>query len=269
MAGPARPRIAAHRGGAGLWPENSLLAFRGAIAAGADLVELDLHLAADGGLAVIHDRTLERTTTGSGRVAEHPMAALRALRLKAAGGTLLDEGVPTLTEVLALVAPSATDLLIELKDPESEARYVRRGGVVTPRPVARYEGLEGRVLAALAAAGLTGRATVMAFTPDLLARVRGLAPGQATLLLVGRRDLRSARAAARESVEWARGVGAGAIGLDHVLLDAATVAAARAVGLAVGAWTVNAEADLRRLVDLGVDVITTDRPDVARRVLGG
>src|SRR3989442_3126394 len=55
-------RLAAHRGGARLWPENSLRAFRESLALGADLVELDVHLTADGALAVIHDATLRRTT---------------------------------------------------------------------------------------------------------------------------------------------------------------------------------------------------------------
>jgi len=62
-AGPAT-LIAAHRGGAGLWPENSLLAFRSAIALGVDFLEFDLHLTADGEVIVLHDPTLDRTTTG-------------------------------------------------------------------------------------------------------------------------------------------------------------------------------------------------------------
>ena len=66
-AGPS-PRIAAHRGGALLWPENSLTAFRSALALGVDLVELDVHLSRDGEVVVIHDPTLERTTSGQGAV---------------------------------------------------------------------------------------------------------------------------------------------------------------------------------------------------------
>ena len=62
--------FAAHRGGALLWPENSLLAFRNAIELGADFIEFDVHLARDGEVVVIHDPTLERTTTGAGRVRE-------------------------------------------------------------------------------------------------------------------------------------------------------------------------------------------------------
>ncbi len=66
--GAPHVKIAAHRGGAALWPENSVLAFRRAIALGVPLVELDVHLARDGGVVVIHDRTLDRTTDGTGPV---------------------------------------------------------------------------------------------------------------------------------------------------------------------------------------------------------
>jgi len=80
-------RIAAHRGGAALWPENSLLAFANAIALGSDLLEFDVHLTADGAVAVIHDATVERTTDGRGAVASMTTADLRRLRLKGPDGT--------------------------------------------------------------------------------------------------------------------------------------------------------------------------------------
>ena len=63
LAADAAVRIAAHRGGAGLWPEASLGAFRNAIALGVEFLEFDLHLTADGEVVVLHDPTLERTTT--------------------------------------------------------------------------------------------------------------------------------------------------------------------------------------------------------------
>ena len=61
-------RIAAHRGGGALWPENSLLAFQSAIALGSDLIELDVHQSRDGVVVVIHDATVDRTTEGAGAV---------------------------------------------------------------------------------------------------------------------------------------------------------------------------------------------------------
>src|ERR671934_1614947 len=99
-------RFAAHRGGAALWPENSLLAFRNALAMGAPLLELDVHLTSDGNAAVIHDSTLDRTTNGSGPVAARTAEELRRVRIKARDGALVDEGVPMLADVLALAAPT-------------------------------------------------------------------------------------------------------------------------------------------------------------------
>src|SRR5262245_40681936 len=110
-------RIAAHRGGARLWAENSLLAFRNAIALGCDLVEFDVHLAADGGVVVVHDATLERTTDGEGAVAACTTADLRRWRLRGPDGRLTDERLPMLDDVLRVAAASRTPLLVEVKGP--------------------------------------------------------------------------------------------------------------------------------------------------------
>src|SRR2546426_11221193 len=105
------PRFVVHRGGAALWPETSLLAFRNAIALGARLLEFDVHRTADGEAAVIHDPTLDRTTNGSGPVAARTAAELRGVRLKGLDGALTDEWVPTIDEVLALAGPAGVTLL--------------------------------------------------------------------------------------------------------------------------------------------------------------
>src|SRR2546422_11533038 len=78
-------RLAAHRGGARLWPENSLRAFRESLALGADLVELDVHLTADGALAVIHDATLRRTTDRLGPAGPRTGAQPRPARARGPG----------------------------------------------------------------------------------------------------------------------------------------------------------------------------------------
>ena len=96
----AQPLVAAHRGGAALWPENSLLAFRNALALGVDCLESDVHLTADGELVILHDPTLDRTTTGTGPVAERRLADLTSVRLRARDGTVTDEPLPTLGQLL-------------------------------------------------------------------------------------------------------------------------------------------------------------------------
>jgi glycerophosphoryl diester phosphodiesterase len=268
--------FAAHRGGAALWPENSLLAFRRAIAMGAPLVECDVHLTADGELAVIHDRTLDRTTEGAGPVAERTAAELGALRLRASGagntdrstGALTDERIPMLDALLAVLAPSRAGLLLEIKEPGTFATYERRDGRLVAIGGPRYEGLEPRVLSALDRHAMRHRTTVMAFNPDVIRVVRALAPSQRTTLLFARRQLDAAGATVVEALELAAALGVTDVGVEHSLADAALVAAARALGLALGVWTVNDPVLMRRYADLGVDLVTTDRPDMAQQVLG-
>jgi glycerophosphoryl diester phosphodiesterase len=260
------PRYVVHRGGAALWPENSLEAFRSAIGLGARLLEFDVHLTADGNVAVIHDATLDRTTTGSGAVAARTAAELRRLRLKRGDGTLADEGVPMLDDVLALAAPTGGALLVELKTPGPAVSYDRIGGAVRATPGARYPGLEQKVIASLAEAGVAERAIVMAFNPAVLAEVRALAPRQATTLLVDRHHVVDAGAQGAEAVEWAVEAGAAFLGLHYTLCDERVVAAARTAGISIGVFTVNAEAEMRRVAALGVDVIITDRADLVAKL---
>jgi glycerophosphoryl diester phosphodiesterase len=251
-AGPA-VLVAAHRGGAALWPENSLRAFRGALALGVDAVELDVHPTADGAMVVLHDPALDRTTTGSGPVAAATAADLARLRLRAPDGTATDEPVPALAQALDLLAAAAAEILLEIK---ADARGVR------------YPGVEARVLALVRARGLLGRTVIQAFQPETLEAVRRLEPAARTMLLVGRGQTQRERAWPAEAVARARAIGATDLGLNHRLLDADVVAAARAAGLRLSAWTVNEEADMRRVIALGVAVVMTDRPDALLRLLG-
>lgn len=251
-AGPA-PILAAHRGGAGLWPENSLLGFRSSISLGVDVLEFDLHLTADGEVVVIHDPTLERTTTGTGAVREARLGDLRALRLKARDGAVTGEAVPTLAEVLALAAGDGVEVMPEIKNGPARARY---------------EGIEEKVLALLGSRGMLPRATVQSFDPETIRRVRVLEPVVRTMLLVGRGRVEQARAQPADAVRWAREAGATDLGMDHRLIDAGVVRAAREAKIRLSAWTVNEEDDIRRMLDLGVDVIMTDYPDRAKRILG-
>jgi glycerophosphoryl diester phosphodiesterase len=262
-------RLAAHRGGAALWPENSLLAFRQALALDCDLVEFDVHLTSDGALAVIHDPTLDRTTDATGPVATRTAAELGHARLRGPDGMLTDERVPMLEEVLALVGPSRTGFLVEVKGPAAGVgvRYARRGGRAAAVPGPRYEGLEERLVASLRRAGLLSRSTIMAFNPDVVAAIRALVPDQRTALLVSSHHVGQAHARPEDAVAWAVAAGATDAGLQYTLVDAAVADAARAAGLLLGVWTVNQERAMRRLVGLGVDVLTSDRPDVAKRVL--
>jgi glycerophosphoryl diester phosphodiesterase len=251
QGGPAA-LFAAHRGGALLWPENSLLAFTSAVALGADYLEFDVHLSRDGELIVIHDPTLERTTTGSGPVRERTMAELERLRLKDRAGAVSGEMIPTLPEVAALAARGKRRMLLEIKVDERRQRY---------------PGIEEKVLAVLDRENMADSTVVMAFEADTWRRVRELRPDVAAGALYSPGTLRSLGLTARQALEEAGRAGARFVGLHQALVDADTVAAARQAGVMLGVWTVNEQDALRRFIDRKVDVLITDRPDLAKALL--
>jgi glycerophosphoryl diester phosphodiesterase len=215
---------------------------------------------------VIHDPTLDRTTSGHGPVARVTAADLARLRLRGKDGALSDDHVPTLDEVLALAAPAGVAMLVEIKTPGQDVRYERRGEQAVAVPGPRYDGLERKVLDALRGAGMSERAYVMAFNPAILAEVRVLAPAQATTLLVDRRHVEDSGARPIDTVAWAVEARASFVGMHYSLCDASVVEAAHRAKIAVGVFTVNDEATMRRLAGFGVDVIISDRADLVTRL---
>ncbi|MFQ5828558.1 MAG: glycerophosphodiester phosphodiesterase [Candidatus Methylomirabilia bacterium] len=248
-----RTLLAAHRGGARLWPENSLLAFKNVIGLGVDLIEFDVHLTRDGHVVVLHDPTLERTTTGVGEVRAARLAELRQVRLKDRDGGETGEPIPTLEELLDLVAPTPVGMLLEIKTASRRERYER---------------IEEKVLDLLRSRGLAGRTVIMSFHPGIVRRIRELDPAIRTSLLVSKRTLEREGAELEEALGWASHAGATEIGVQYTMITGEFLAAARGRGLRVGAWTVNDEAGMRRMTEFGVDALITDRPDLAREFLG-
>jgi glycerophosphoryl diester phosphodiesterase len=240
-------QIASHRGGAFLWPENSALAFRQALALPAEQLEVDVHLSADGVPMVIHDATLDRTTDAQGPVQARDRAALRAVRLRGTGG----ESLPTLAEAAALTRAAGRVLRLEIKADAAGRPYPQ----VVPR-----------CLAVLEAEAMRARTVLMSFQPLTVAEAAA-AGGLARLVLL------------LEAAPWrgmgmpgavalARSCGAGEIGLPIGEYDAVAVAALRQAGLAVGAWGANDAAGIGRALALGLDAIATDDPPLALRLRG-
>ncbi len=246
------PLLAAHRGGALLWPENSLLAFRSAIVLGVDFLELDVHLSKDGEVVVIHDPALGRTTTGVGAVRDQMLAELRALRLRDRDGTVTREVIPTLEDVVGLAAPPELRLLLEIK---VDARRER------------YPGIEEKVLAILDRQRMTARTIVVAFEDETIRRVRQLWPDVMVGALYSPRSLERKRSTVEQEFEALRALGARFVGLRPELVTAEVVGQAKDAGLLLGVWTVNRPNALKRFVELGVGILITDRPDLARELL--
>jgi glycerophosphoryl diester phosphodiesterase len=250
--GAAAVRVAAHRGGSLLWPENSLLAFRGAIGLGADYIEFDVHLSGDGEVVVIHDPALEGTTTGTGPVGERTLAELKTLRLRDREGAATGEQIPTLDEVAALAAGAKRRMLLEIKLDANRRRY---------------PGIEEKVAAILDRHGMSASTVVMAFERQTWRRMRDLRPDITAGCLYSPTTLRAMGSTLSRELEAARAAGVGVVGLHQALVDADTEAAVRRAGMTLGVWTVNEADALRRFIDLGVAILITDRPDLAMGLL--
>ena len=233
----------AHRGGSADAPENTLPAFEAALAAGADALELDVHMAADGALVVIHDPILGRTTSGRGPVRAHSLAELKRLDAGAwFGPAFAGTSVPTLEEVVALSRGRAR-LFVEIK-----------GGSDF------YPEIELAVIRCLKEGGALREAVVLSFDYPALLAVRSTAPEAETAVLLEWRPVDPGGVAAAAN--------AGGLSLEHQLITARERALTAALGLRLYAWTVDDEARMRCLVHLGLDGIITNYPSRLRRLLG-
>ncbi len=227
-----------------LWPENSRVACTHCLRLGVDQVQVDVHLSRDGEVVVIHDATLDRTTNGTGPVADLDRAALARLRLN---GT--DEGVPTLAEIVALLQPGPCRLRLELKRTASGQPY---------------RGLAPRVLAVLDQHGVTQRTILSAFDTEILAELAGLRPGVALAWLVDG----PTRAASPAAALAARALEAGCsiLGLRWTGVDRDAAAEIGQAGLTLSCFGCNDEAGLAAALGLGAGEVMTDRPDLALRI---
>jgi glycerophosphoryl diester phosphodiesterase len=246
--------ISAHRGGAALAPENTLAAFRNGIALGADFLEMDVHLTKDGVPVVIHDPTIDRTTDGTGRVADLTLAQLQSFNAAAKfAGTAERQVVPTLAQVLDLAKPARVQLEIEIKTTADNQRYM---------------GIEQKVIDEITARGMLDRVRIMAFEFDTLQRVRAINPKIKTTALFTfdyfrSHDLDQPATVIDDVAGFADG-----IGVNKDLLTPQLVREAHNRKMSVGVWTVDSQAEMNKFIAMGVDSITSNRPDLVKQVLG-
>jgi glycerophosphoryl diester phosphodiesterase len=259
------PRVIAHRGGWGLWPENTLYAFRKAAALGVDVLEMDIRQTADGVLVVLHDETVDRTTDGSGPVAALTLPQLQRLdagyRWSPDGGRTFPfrgQGltVPTLKEVFATLPQARMNVEIKTR------------GAALSKPLCdliREHHMEQRV-------------AVASFGQDGMDAFRAACPGVATaatpdetrrlfrLAMLFLEPLFEPRAEVLQIPERLGGL---------QVLTPRFVHAARRLNLKIEVWTVSDPEDMKRLIAMPVDGIMTDYPDrmlalrgIARRAPG-
>lgn len=232
-----KTNVLAHRGFSGRFPENSMRAFREAVAIGADGVEFDVQRTRDGELVVIHDERLDYSTNSQGWVFDQSWTELRTVRLRTRSKeTLHEDTVPHLEEVLGFLADHDAVVNIELKN-----------GLIG------YPDMEEQVIAALRRFKLADRAIVSSFNHASVLKVKEIDSSITTgIIFAGRLvDLWS----------YARSVRADALHPDRGFVDAAFVRAAQDEGFLVNTYTVNDDLEMQRILATGINGIITNFPD--------
>ena len=252
-----RPLVLAHRGGAHLRPENTFAAFDHAVEIGADVLEIDVRVSKDGEFLVIHDSTVDRTTEGIGKVIEKTASEIRSLDAghgftRDGGATFPYRGkgltVPTLSETLERYAGRN----VNLEAKQLEARHAfgfcstLRGRIEPKRTVIASGGGDFLYAFRDICPEFTTSATLTEVL-DFFARYK-----------VGVEASYSPRMRFLQIPAGFRYL---------TVLDEGFASSARSKGLGIHVWTINDEAEMRRLVRMGVDGIVTDKPDLLIRVI--
>ncbi len=235
--------VIAHRGCSGEAPENTMIAFRTALAMKVDFIELDVRPSKDRVIMVIHDETVQRTTNGRGKVSG--LTREETQRLDAGSwfsARFRGQKVPTLTEVLQFVKSFSCHLLIEIKEGESLPSSFERDVVLA---VQRCE-MQKRVI-------------LQSFDPGVVSRIRGEDPSLAVGLLI--------RQSGANWIADAQAVRAGTLVVKSRLITKEVIQQAHLHGLRVFVWSVNKASEIKKMLTLGVDGIITDYPDRAIRVI--
>ena len=239
---PDRPVVIAHRGASADAPENTLSAYQEAIRQGSVAAETDVHLTSDQRVVVMHDKTLDRTTGGTGKVADTSLAAIAALDAGEWFSTeFAGEPVPTLQALVGAMRDKAV-LCIEIK------AAPRDGG----------ERIAERIAEILDASGGRDQAIIFSFYPQQIAASKAAMPDVPALFLV--RPKRGEVPYSTGTITMARSIGADLIGIDHRRTTREFVAQAQMAGFPVFVYTVDAPKRIEAMLRAGVDGIITNAP---------
>jgi len=242
-------KVYGHRGSKGTYPENSMLGFKKAIEAGVVGMEIDIHLTKDHEVVVFHDSTLDRTSTGSGYIKDHNLAEIRTLKIgpkfkdfEKYEASWDDEKIPTLAEVLELFKAHDLEVNIELKTYE----FI-------------YPGIEEKMLEIVKASGYDPNKVIYSsFHLPTMIRIQRLDP-TAKVAFLTNFDLPIPQDYL-ETLDW-EGMHPGK---DIVLKSPKSWGP---IADKIRIWTVNDPEEMKTLIDLGVEAIITDYPEVAVRLV--
>jgi glycerophosphoryl diester phosphodiesterase len=239
----APPLVIAHRGDSAHRPENTLASFAGALEVGAEIVEMDVQLTADGHVVVLHDPTVDRTTTGRGDVRRMTLAEVRAVSAgypDRFGKAYAGERVPTFGEVLGLIRDRAR-ALVEIK---------------TESVTADAEGgIEARVADEVRRAGMADDVALISFDHRAVMRLRSIAPAITRGRLFG-------RCTADEVVAQAREAGCEIVMPHKSQLTDALAERVHEAGFKIATWVVDEPEELKALARFGLYGVGSNRPGV-------
>jgi glycerophosphoryl diester phosphodiesterase len=251
----------AHRGasGRGHAPENTLAAFRKALEIGVDAVECDVHCTKDGHVVIMHDKNLKRTTDMNGVIAEMTLAEIK----KADAGSWFDpkfagETIPTLKELLHL-----TNSFSSLKKNYDENTEET---VITVIEI-KQENIAAKVIQDIEDAGAVGEVVLISFHASALREAQAINPRIPRALLIGGIEPLSGSSSILDTIHRAAEVGAGTLNLSGQIITPQLVKESRLRGIGVWAWTIDDEAEIKKLLAMGVTGITSNYPEKVRSVL--
>ena len=237
-------KIFAHRGAAGYAPENTLEAFELAVKMGAHGIELDVHISKDGELVVTHDEQIERVSNGFGYVKDLTLRELKALDFNRTHPEYLHAKIPTLKEILELIAPTDLGINIELKNSLIE-----------------YPDLERRVVELAAGIIPLERILFSSFNHQSMARMKELDSQLYCGLLY--------EASLIQPWKYAEKLQMNALHphFSQVITPGGFCRDAHDAGIQVNTWTVDEEQDILKTLKEGVDILITNYPDRVRKLL--
>lgn len=254
----SRPLVFAHRGGGGLYPENTLEAFKYSAQMGVDVLELDVHSTSDGTLVVMHDAAVDRTTNGSGKLSEMTLSEVKKLDAgfqftPDAGKTFPFRGkgitIPTLQEIF----DSFPEMAFNVEPKQVEPSVVK--------PLC--EMIRARKMTEKVIVGSFRQAAIDEFRAECSEIATAATPSEASeFLALYKMGLGESYSPPMQVLQIPERIG----GLQVVSKD--FVETARRLNLKVHVWTINETEDMQRLLEMKVDGIMTDYPDRLLKILG-
>jgi glycerophosphoryl diester phosphodiesterase len=244
-----RPYTIAHRGHSSHYPENTILSFQKAIEAGADWIELDVVSTLDGHVVISHDTHIDRRTNGTGKISAMTLELIKGLDAGVrSGSAFAGERIPTLDEALTFFDSQPVRLCIEIKGDNTD----------------EFIDTARKTVAILQQRNALQRVVISSFNPECLKAIKTWEPLLSTSLDPDRQDGTYTPWQLCQQVLQCH---ANFLLHRHDTLTTDIVDEAHQHGFSLWTWTVNSDDAMRRVIEMGVDAIMTDKPDILRRVI--